>query len=94
MLKVYVNDKEQKAEIEFKGNLTTMSTDVSFVIMTIYKEMLEAGKEDHAHAFRDMMTSQLSHIFEEVDCLLAFKHNTRHSAEIQELLDEILKRRG
>ena len=97
MLKIYVNDKEEKAEIEVHGNLDTLVTDTAFAIMKIYQEMLEGGREEQAREYRRMLGNILSKSFDTIDILHVRKmlEENHHSPdEIQELLDAIMKRRG
>lgn len=95
MLKIYVDEKAHNAEIEVHGNLITLATDTTFAISKIYQEMLENGREGHAHEYRELLESGLSKAFDAVDRLHARKSikDKQPPSEIQELLDEILKRR-
>lgn len=91
MLKIYANENEKYSEIEFSGSLKTLAIETTFVIAKIYQEMLEEGKEYQAHEYRELLECGLSKALEGVDRMQAF--NKQPPAEIQDLLDEILKRR-
>ena len=94
MLKIYVNEKEENAVIETQGSLKSIAIETIFAISEIYKTMLEDGRKSHAHEYRELLEGTLSEAFDGVDRLLAMKQlKDRPSEEIQELLDEIMKRR-